>query len=131
MTLHITHDTITTSVVVQTSSIVDNININNKKKGENMTKKDIILKISEDTGFKQVDVKDVVQRTFDIITESLSRGEKVELRNFGIFKVKTRKGRLGRNPRTGESVTIPDKKVVSFKAGMKMKDDVEEKSTQV
>ncbi len=93
-----------------------------------MTKKDIIMKISEQTGLKQVDVKEVVQRTFDMITDSLQRGKKVELRNFGIFKVKTRKGRLGRNPRTGDSVSIPDKRVVSFKAGMKMKVDVEESS---
>ena len=91
-----------------------------------MTKKDIIMKISDDTELKQVDVKEVVQRTFDIITDSLSCGRKVELRNFGIFKVKTRKGRMGRNPRTGEGVSIPDKKVVSFKAGMKMKVDVED-----
>ena len=91
-----------------------------------MTKKDIILKISEETGFKQVDVKEVVQRTFDTIVDSLSAGDKVELRNFGIFKVKTRKGRMGRNPRTGDGVSIPDKKVVSFKAGMKMKMDVED-----
>ncbi|MFH1552326.1 MAG: HU family DNA-binding protein [Candidatus Omnitrophota bacterium] len=90
-----------------------------------MTKKEIIMKISDDTGLKQVDVKEVVQRTFDIIIESLHRSDKVELRNFGIFKVKTRKGRLGRNPRTGEGVSIPDKKVVSFKSGMKMKLDVE------
>ncbi len=90
-----------------------------------MTKKDIIMKIADETGLKQVDVKKVVQRTFDMITDSLSRGSKVELRNFGIFKVKTRKGRLGRNPRTGEGVNIPDKKVVSFKSGMKMKVDVE------
>ena len=91
-----------------------------------MTKKDIIMKISEETGLKQVDVKEVVQRTFDMIVDSLGRGDKVELRNFGIFKVKTRKGRLGRNPRTGDSVSIPDKKVVAFKPGMKMKLDVEE-----
>jgi integration host factor subunit beta len=91
-----------------------------------MTKKDIVLKISEDTGVKQIVVKEVVQRTFDIIVNSLSKGDKVELRNFGIFKVKTRKGRVGRNPRTGDSVNIPDKKVVSFKAGMKMKIDVKE-----
>ncbi|MFH1395522.1 MAG: HU family DNA-binding protein [Candidatus Omnitrophota bacterium] len=90
-----------------------------------MTKKDIIMKISEDTGIKQVDVKEVVQRTFDIIIDSLRNGDKVELRNFGIFKVKIRKGRLGRNPRTGAGVSIPDKKVVSFKSGMKMKLDVE------
>ncbi len=90
-----------------------------------MTKKDIILKISEDTGLKQVEVKEVVQRTFDMIVDSLGKGKKVELRNFGIFKVKTRKGRMGRNPRTGASVSIPDKKVVAFKPGMKMKIDVE------
>ncbi|MEA3490038.1 MAG: HU family DNA-binding protein [Candidatus Omnitrophota bacterium] len=91
-----------------------------------MTKKDIIMKISDETKLKQVDVKEVVQRTFDMIISSLRGGNKVELRNFGIFKVKTRKGRLGRNPRTGESVSIPDKKVVSFKPGMKMKQDVEQ-----
>ena len=92
--------------------------------GGKMTKKDIIMKISDETGLKQVDVKQVVQRTFDIITDRLADGGKVELRNFGIFKVKTRRGRVGRNPRTGDSVTIPDKKVVSFKAGMRMKTDV-------
>ncbi|MBU0571407.1 MAG: integration host factor subunit beta [Candidatus Omnitrophica bacterium] len=91
-----------------------------------MTKKDIITRISAETGLKQIDVKEVVQRTFDIIVESLSRGKKVELRNFGILKVKTRKGRMGRNPRTGDSVAIPDKKVVNFKPGMKMKLDVKE-----
>jgi integration host factor subunit alpha len=97
-----------------------------KKEGPLMTKKDIITRISAETGLKQVDVKEVVQRTFDIIVESLSQGKKVELRNFGILKVKTRKGRMGRNPRTGDGVVIPDKKVVSFKPGMRMKLDVKE-----
>lgn len=89
-----------------------------------MTKKDIIIKIAEDTGLEQIKVKDIVQRAFEIITLSLQKNEKVELRNFGVFKVKTRKGRLGRNPRTGDRVTIPDKKVVVFKAGMKVKRDM-------
>ncbi|MFH1797781.1 MAG: HU family DNA-binding protein [Candidatus Omnitrophota bacterium] len=97
----------------------------NQRGGENMTKKDIIMKIAEDTGFKQIMVKDVVQRAFDVMVNSLCRGDKIELRNFGIFKVKTRKGRAGRNPRTGENVAIPDKKVVCFRSGMKMKLDVE------
>lgn len=91
-----------------------------------MTKKDIVLKLAEETGIKQIYVKKIVQRTFETITEALGEGDKVELRNFGIFKVKTRKGRMGRNPRTGESVMIPDKKVVSFKSGMKMKKAVED-----
>ena len=90
-----------------------------------MTKKDIVLKIANESKIKQIDVKKVVQKTLECIIENLQEGKKVELRNFGIFKVKTRKGRVGRNPRTGDSVSIPDKKVVSFKPGMKMKVDVE------
>ena len=89
-----------------------------------MTKKDIIIKVADQTGLKQIEVKEIVQKTIDCITESLMKGETVELRNFGIFKVKTRKGRIGRNPRTGATVTIPEKKVVSFKAGLIMKEKV-------
>ena len=86
-----------------------------------MTKKDIVLKIAEETELKQIDVKEVVQRTLDTITEALSRGETVELRNFGVFKVRVRKPRIGRNPKTGQAVPIPEKKVVAFKSGMIMK----------
>ncbi len=89
-----------------------------------MTKKDIIVKVADDTGMKQIDVKKVVQKTLDYVIASLARGETVELRNFGIFKVKSRKGRMGRNPRTGETVSIPEKKVVSFKVGLVMKERV-------
>ena len=86
-----------------------------------MTKKDIVLKITDMTGIKQVDVKTIVQKTFDVIVESLIRNEKVELRNFGVFKIKERKARFGRNPRTGESVPVPPRKVVVFKPGLEMK----------
>ena len=86
-----------------------------------MTKKDIVLKITDLTGIKQVDVKKVVQKTFDVIIESLIRSEKVELRNFGVFKIKERRARFGRNPRTGESVPVPPRKVVVFKPGLEMK----------
>ena len=89
-----------------------------------MTKKDIVLKIAEEAELKQIDVKEVVQRTLDAITEALSKGQTVELRNFGIFKVRSRKPRVGRNPKTGDTVPIPEKKVVSFKAGMVMKKKV-------
>lgn len=86
-----------------------------------MTKKDIVLKITDSTGIKQVDVKTIVQKTFDVIIEALVRSEKVELRNFGVFKIKERKARFGRNPRTGESVPVPPRKVVIFKPGLEMK----------
>jgi len=86
-----------------------------------MTKKDIILKVSDETNLKQIDVKKVVQKTFDCIVEALARGEKIELRNFGVFKIKQRKSRTGRNPRTGQVVPVPPRKVVVFKPGLEMK----------
>jgi nucleoid DNA-binding protein len=86
-----------------------------------MTKKDIVIKIAEDTELKQIDVKRIVQKTLDHIVEALTRAETVELRNFGIFKVKLRKSRVGRNPKTGVTVPIPEKRIVSFKPGMIMK----------
>jgi nucleoid DNA-binding protein len=86
-----------------------------------MTKKDIILRVSDETGLKQIDVKKVVQKTFDCIVEALARGEKIELRNFGVFKIKQRKSRTGRNPRTGQVVPVPPRKVVVFKPGLEMK----------
>ncbi len=89
-----------------------------------MTKKEIVIRISDRTDVKQVEVKEIVQMALDMIVESLSKGETVELRNFGIFKVKSRKARLGRNPKTGEGVRIPEKKVVRFKAGLVMKKKV-------
>jgi len=89
-----------------------------------MTKKDIVLRITDMTGIKQVDVKKIVQKTFDVIVEALVRNEKVELRNFGVFKVKERKARFGRNPRTGETVPVPPRKVVIFKPGLEMKDKI-------
>ena len=89
-----------------------------------MTKKDIVMKIAQESSIKQVDVKRVVQRTLDCIVESLSQGEKVELRNFGVFKVKSRRGRTGRNPRTGHAVPVPPKKVAVFKPGLIMKQKI-------
>lgn len=89
-----------------------------------MTKKDIAIKIADDTGVKQVVVKKIIQKALDEIIEILAGGETIELRNFGVFKVKSRKGRIGRNPRTGDTVPVPPKKVVVFKPGMVMKQKV-------
>ena len=89
--------------------------------GETVTKKDIVMKVSNETNVAQIDVKKVVQKTLDAVVESLERGETVELRNFGVFKVKSRRGRVGRNPRTGQEVQVPEKKVVVFKPGLILK----------
>ena len=88
---------------------------------KSMTKKDIVMKISIDADIKQIDVKKVVQMTFDVIIDALAKGEKIELRNFGVFKTKSRKGRMGRNPRTGDQVPVQPKRVAVFKPGLVMK----------
>jgi len=90
-----------------------------------LTKRDLVIRISEETGLTQQQVLDVVQRTLDCIAESLARRDKVELRNFGVFEIKIRKARVGRNPKLPETdVPIPARAVVKFKAGKEMRADV-------
>jgi nucleoid DNA-binding protein len=98
--------------------------MNKAGREDKMTKKDIILKVADETGLKQIDVKLVIQKTFDCIIEALVRGEKIELRNFGVFKIKQRKSRTGRNPRTNQIIPVPPRKVVVFKSGLEMKQRV-------
>ena len=86
-----------------------------------MRKRDLVLKISGDTQIKQVVVKEVVQKVFDTILEALKNGKRIELRNFGVFQVKKRKKRIGRNPKTGEVVPVPERLTVVFKPGLEMK----------
>ena len=86
-----------------------------------MTKKDIVMRIANETDIKQIDIKKVVQMTFDIIVDALAKGQKIELRNFGVFKTKSRKGRMGRNPRTGQQVPVEPKRVAIFRPGLVMK----------
>jgi len=89
------------------------------------TKRELVVRIAEETGLIQQDVQAVIQKTLDYITESLARGENVEFRNFGVFEVCERKQRIGRNPRSPDHVvTIPTRKVVKFKAGKVMKHQV-------
>ncbi len=82
-----------------------------------MTKKDIVRTISEEVGLTQQQTKVIVQKTFDAIVETLAREGRVELRNFGVFEVKQRAARMARNPKTGSEVSVPERKVVSFKPG--------------
>jgi nucleoid DNA-binding protein len=87
-----------------------------------LTKRDLVIRICEDTDLVQQHVLDIVQRTFDHIIKALAKGEKVELRNFGIFEVRVRKARTGRNPSApGTEVPIPERCVVKFKAGREMR----------
>jgi nucleoid DNA-binding protein len=90
-----------------------------------MTKRDLVIRISAETGLVQQQVLDVVQKTLDYIAEAVSKGDKVELRNFGVFEVKVRKARIGRNPNApATDVPIPQRAVVKFKPGKEMRAEV-------
>lgn len=91
-----------------------------------MTKKEIVKTISDKTGLTQLQIKEIVQLTFDGIVETLLDEGRVELRNFGVFQVKSRKARKARNPRTGHQVDVPEKFVVTFKPGKEMEARVQE-----
>src|SRR5579862_4725252 len=89
-----------------------------------VTKKEIVKQISDELGLTQLKVKDIVQKTFDAIVDTLLREKRIELRNFGVFEVKRRKARKARNPRTGDRVDVEPKNVVTFKPGKKMEEEV-------
>jgi len=89
-----------------------------------MTKADLVELISERTGLSKKDTNVVVQGILDNICHALSEGDKVELRGFGSFKVKQRRSRRARNPRTGRPVDVPSKLVPYFKASNELKDRV-------
>ena len=81
-----------------------------------MTKREIVLNISNETGLVQNEVYDVVQKTLDQIIEALARGDSIELRNFGVFEVKLTKPRVGRNPKVpGSKFLIPARASVRWK----------------
>jgi len=87
-----------------------------------MTKRDLVVRISKETGIIQEDVFTVLQKTLDYVTDGLVKGEHIEFRDFGVFEVTVRRPRIGRNPNKPEdTVTIPERKVVKFKPGKKMK----------
>lgn len=89
-----------------------------------MTKKEIVKTISDEIGLTQLKTKEIVQKTFDAIVETLVEDGRIELRNFGVFEVKKRAARKARNPRTGHKVDVPEKFVVTFKPGKEMEERV-------
>ncbi len=87
-----------------------------------LTKRDLVLKIADSVDLPQDVVLGVVQQFLDGITEALSDGQHIEFRDFGVFEIALRRSRVGRNPnRPGNTVTIPERKVVKFKPGKRMK----------
>lgn len=90
-----------------------------------LTKREMVVQISNETGLVQSQVFEVIQKTLDLITDSLAKGDVVEFRNFGVFEVKLTKPRIGRNPNVpGSEFKIPERATVKFKSGKIMRQKV-------
>ncbi len=89
-----------------------------------MNKTELIAAVAEKAGLTKKDAERVVSATFETVTESLKKGDKVSISGFGIFEVKTREARIGRNPRTKEEIKIPATKLPAFKASKTLKDTI-------
>lgn len=89
-----------------------------------ITKRDIAERVAQKTGQAQSHVKQALQSFFEEMVGELVQGNRLEFRNFGVFEVVKRKPRTGRNPRTGERVAVPAKKVINFRMGKDMKEKI-------
>ena len=89
-----------------------------------MNKTELVAIVAEKSGLAKKDAERVVSATFETITAQMMKGEKVQISGFGIFEVKEREARVGRNPRTKEAIEIPASKVPAFKASKTLKDTV-------
>lgn len=89
-----------------------------------MTKRELVIRVANQLGMTQNDVARIIEGTFETISHSLSEGSRWELRDFGVFEVKTRVSRMGRNPRTGDQVPVPERRVVTFRPGKKMRERI-------
>ncbi len=88
-----------------------------------MTKSDLILRLAEKyPHLLQRDIERIVNTVFDEVSNALARGNRVELRGFGAFSIKRREARIGRNPRTGKTVSVSEKHVPFFKTGKQLRD---------
>ena len=89
-----------------------------------MNKTELIAAVAEKAGLTKKDAERVINATFEAITASLVKGDKVQVSGFGIFEVKAREARIGRNPRTKETIQIPATRLPAFKASKALKDTV-------
>ncbi|HEY2932029.1 MAG TPA: integration host factor subunit beta [Acidobacteriota bacterium] len=87
-----------------------------------MTKAELVEEVAKNSQLTKKDAEVIVQTVLDSIIDSLKEGRKVELRGFGSFRLRQRSGRTGRNPKTGEKVKVPAKRIPYFKPGKELKD---------
>lgn len=89
-----------------------------------MTKRELVIRVANKLGMTQSDVSRIIEGMFDTLSQTLAQGQRWELRDFGVLEVKTRASRIGRNPRTGDQVPVPERRVVTFRPGKMMKEHV-------
>lgn len=94
------------------------------QKGKTLTKLDLVENVYEKIGFSKKEAAELVEAVFDIMKEKLVEGEKIKISGFGNFSVNTKKPRKGRNPQTGEQITISGRRVLSFKASQILKESI-------
>jgi len=92
-----------------------------------MTKADLIEAIYDEVGFSKRESADIVETTFDIIKETLEKGENIKLSGFGSFNIRDKKARRGRNPQTGEEITITPRRILTFKSSNVFRDQLNKK----
>jgi integration host factor subunit beta len=95
-----------------------------------LTKADLIEEVLNVTELPRKDSETIVETIFDNIIAALQKGEKIEIRGFGSFRTRERRGRVGRNPKTGEKVEVPAKKIPYFKPSKELKDFVNSATAQ-
>jgi integration host factor subunit beta len=89
-----------------------------------LTKADLIAEVERITELKRSESETIVETIFESIIEALQKGDKIEIRGFGSFRTRQRRGRIGRNPKTGAKVEVPPKKIPFFKPSKELKDFV-------
>lgn len=95
-------------------------------KGQTLTRADLAEAVHEAVGLTRQDCAGLVERTLDLIAEALEHGRTVKLSGFGVFQVRSKRARMGRNPKTGEPAAIEPRRVIGFRASQVMKARVDE-----
>jgi integration host factor subunit alpha len=90
-------------------------------KGRTVTRADLTETLHEEVGLTRQDCAGLVERTLDLVAEAMARGETVKLSGFGVFQVRAKRQRMGRNPKTGEPATIDPRRVIGFRASQVIK----------
>ena len=96
-----------------------------RMKGETVTRADLCEAVHEEVGLTRQDCGELVERVLELMAQALERGEQVKLSGFGVFQVRAKNARMGRNPKTGEKVQVPRKYVPHFKAGKELRERVD------